>query len=137
MTPESGTEWLDRLSAEDWLAAAQNELAHSRAALERRGYRPGITHARRAAGMALNAVLRLAFDASWGRSYMDHVVAIAKDDQLPQVVKVAAQTLVQTPPAPPELVPLGRPDLGTWEAAAEIVGWARNRVQTLRAARTS
>ena len=49
--------WLHRLTAEEWLAAAATEIAHAEAALARRAFRPGVTHARRAAGMAWNAVL--------------------------------------------------------------------------------
>ena len=49
--------WLHRLTADEWLAAAATELELCAETLERRAFRPGVTHARRAAGMAWNAVL--------------------------------------------------------------------------------
>ncbi len=132
MDPLHNDNWLARLSAEDWLAAATNELVHCRQALERRGYRAGVTHARRAAGMACNGVLRVAFDASWGRSYMDHVVALAADERVPEPVRDAAQELVNTRPAPPELISLGKPDLRSLLAAETIIAWAHAHVAGLK-----
>ena len=71
--------WLHRLTAAEWLAAAENELALAEAALARRAFRPGVTHARRAAGMAWNAVLvAMPDDDRYGRSYMDHVHALGR-----------------------------------------------------------
>ena len=132
MESESNDNWLARLSAEDWLVAAENELLHCQQALEKRGYRAGVTHARRAAGMACNAILRLAFDPSWGRSYMDHVIALAADERLPSGVRAAARLLVETPPAAPELVSLGKPNLSTLKAGQDIILWARTRVALIK-----
>ena len=67
--------WLHRLDAAEWLAAAATELSHAEEKLTQRAVRPGVTHARRAAGMAWNAVLVKAPDERYGRSYMEHVVA--------------------------------------------------------------
>jgi hypothetical protein len=119
------THWLHRLDAAEWLAAAETELQHCAEALGRRAFRPGVTHARRAAGMACNAVLIGEDHPTWGRSYMEHVVALAGEEG---VVAESARLLRDTPPAPPELVPLGKPDLRALEAARAIVGWARERV---------
>jgi HEPN domain-containing protein len=119
--------WLHRLTAEEWLAAAQTELARCEEALRRRSARTGVTHARRAAGMALNALLVHSPDETWGRSYMDHVRAVAEDGGLPEQVRDAARDLRDTPAAPPELVQLGRPDLHVLESARRIVDWARLR----------
>ena len=73
--------WLHRLDAAEWLAAA-DDRARARAgeAVAAARVRPGVTHARRAAGMAWNAVLVTAPapDERYGRSYMDHVVALAQ-----------------------------------------------------------
>src|SRR5450631_1061077 len=99
--------WLHRLTAAEWLAAAETELAHARAALARRAARPGVTHARRAAGMAWNAVLAAETDAAdalvarFGRSYMEHVAALAAADDVPTEVREAARRLRDTPAAPP------------------------------------
>jgi hypothetical protein len=120
--------WLHRLSAEEWLAAAGTELGHADEALRRRAVRPGVTHARRGAGMALNAILVGEDRTQWGRSYMEHVVALVDDDVAPDEVRAAARLLRDTPPAPPELVPLGKPDLRALEAARCVVDWAAARV---------
>jgi hypothetical protein len=124
--------WLHRLTPAEWLAAAETELAHARQALARRAARPGVTHARRAAGMAWNAVLAAAPDddaaaalvARYGRSYMEHVAALASAADVPADVCAAAQRLRDTPPAPPELVRLGKPDLGPAEDARAILDHA-------------
>src|SRR6266540_358728 len=89
--------WLHRLTAAEWLAAADTELTHAEAALARRAIRPAITHARRAAGMAWNGVLVAApangFADSFGRSYMEHVVALSHDQpSIPD--HVAARAIV-------------------------------------------
>jgi HEPN domain-containing protein len=118
--------WLHRLTAAEWLAAAETELAHAEAALTRRAARPGVTHARRAAGMAWNAVLVKNPDGRAGRSYMEHVVALAADTTTPIEVRQAAQRLRDTPPMPPALVPLGRPDLAAADAARTILNYARS-----------
>ncbi len=120
--------WLYRLSADAWLSAADNELLQADQALQRRAIRPAVTHARRAAGMALNAVLARTPEPdwpAWGRSYMDHVVALATDARAPADVQEAARQLRDTPPQPPALVQLGPPDRRALEAAQRIVGWAR------------
>jgi HEPN domain-containing protein len=123
--PDSG-HWLHRLTGPEWLAAADTELQHARAALERRAVRPGITHARRAAGMAWNAVLIDRPDERAGRSYMDHVLALAADGApVPDDVRDAARRLRDTPPRPPELIAIGRPDLSALDAARAVVDYAR------------
>ncbi len=125
--------WLDRLTPAEWLAAATTELEHAAEALARRAARPGVTHARRAAGMAWNAVLaaappdaRDAAFARYGRSYMEHVVALATADDAPADVRAAAQLLRDTPPLPPTLIQLGKPDLRALEAARTIAAYAQS-----------
>jgi hypothetical protein len=127
--------WLHRLTAVEWLEAATTELEHAATTLGRRAFRPGVTHARRAAGMAWNAVLAAApaadadaLIARYGRSYMEHVAALASDDvpaDVPDDVRAAAALLRDTPPAPPALVQLGKPDVRPLEAARAIVAHAR------------
>ena len=131
MPDRDPTHWLYRLTPPEWLAAANAELDQARAALARRAVRPGVTHARRAAGMAWNAVLVLAPDERSGRSYMEHVTALADDDTAPEEVRAAARLLRDTPPLPPQLITLGKPDERTAEAAAEIIAHARGRVVAL------
>ena len=127
------TDWLRRLTPAEWLAAAATEIEHAAEALARRAARPGVTYARRAAGMAWNAVLFLAPEGRFGRSYMEHVVALAGDEGVPDDVRAAAQLLRDTPPLPPALITLGKPDLRPADAARKILAHARARVATLEA----
>ena len=119
--------WLHRLTADEWLAAAATELAHAEAALARRAVRPGVTHARRAAGMAWNAVLVATPTNDRGRSYMEHVVALGRRRHgLPDEQSARRRRrLRDTPAAPPALVTLGKPDLGAAQAARTILDHAR------------
>jgi hypothetical protein len=125
------TDWLRRLTPAEWLSAATTEIDNAVAALSRRAARPGVTHARRAAGMAWNAVLVLAPEPRFGRSYMEHVVALAVDETAPADVRAAASILRDTPPLPPTLITLGKPDLRAADAARTILAYARARVATL------
>jgi HEPN domain-containing protein len=129
MPDKDPAHWLYRLDPSEWLAAAATDLAQGRAALQRRAIRPAVTHARRAAGMAANAVLWREEHATWGRSYMEHVVAIAEDAGVPPEVREAARLLRETPPQAPELVKLGAPDPAAIEAAQVMLDWARARVE--------
>jgi HEPN domain-containing protein len=121
--------WLYRLSAQEWLVAAANEIAQGEVALGRRALRVAVTHARRAAGMALNAILCVTpesdWPSGWGRSYMEHVVALASDQNAPSEVREAAAVLRDTPPQAPALVQLGPPDRRSIDAAGRILDWAR------------
>ncbi|HVZ72676.1 MAG TPA: hypothetical protein VHJ20_09905 [Polyangia bacterium] len=127
--------WLFRLTPAEWLAAAETELGHAREALQRRAARPGVTHARRAAGMAWNALMADVAEpaaaepaiARYGRSYMEHVVALAGDDD--PALREAATLLRDTPPAPPELITLGKPDLRVADAAQTIAEAVRARLR--------
>jgi hypothetical protein len=123
--------WLQRLDAAEWLAAASTELSLAHEKLSQRSVRPGITHARRAAGMAWNAVLVTAPDERYGRSYMDHVVALAAtaddDASIPDEVRAAARQLRDTPPQTSGLITIGKPDMAAHDAAQTIVAYARAR----------
>jgi hypothetical protein len=129
--------WLYRLDAAEWLAAAATELAHCEDKLAHRAVRAGVTHARRAAGMAWNAVLVTAPepDARYGRSYMEHVVALAEwpddDTSIPAGVRDAARRLRDTPAAPPPLITIGKPDRSPLDAAKTIVDFARAQLAPL------
>lgn len=134
--------WLHRLTSGEWLEAAENELRLCAEALGRRAVRPGITHARRAAGMAWNAVLATAPadapDAGYGRSYMEHLVALAEGsaaegDDVPADVRAAARVLREIPAAPPALITIGKPDLTALEAARLVLNHARARADVASA----
>jgi HEPN domain-containing protein len=126
------THWLYRLSPDEWLAAADTEMRLAEDKLAARSFRPAITHARRAAGMGLNGVLVLQENERWGRSYMEHVIALIDEEGAPNDVRDAARTLREIPPAPPELVSLGKPDRRALEAARRVLQWCRDRVTALR-----
>jgi hypothetical protein len=88
MTEQDSDHWLWRLDAQGWLAAAEAELEHGRAHSTSR--RTAVTHARRAGGMALNATLvamqsrgwsRERCEHAWGRSYIDHLRALADTEE--------------------------------------------------------
>jgi HEPN domain-containing protein len=119
--------WLYRLSSEEWLRAADNELARAELALVHKQQRMGVAGARRAAGMAWNAVLVVSLDEQYGRSYMEHLSALAKEPAVPEEVRAAAQALVAAP-LQTNVVPLGKGDTRLAEAARTILRHARERV---------
>jgi len=121
------THWLHRFDAEEWLRAAANELTRAEEALLHKQQRPGVAGARRAAGMAWNAVLVAAEDEAYGRSYMDHLRALAKDERVAEPVRAAAEQLVDAPLAT-NVIPLGRGDTRFADAARVIFDEARRRV---------
>jgi HEPN domain-containing protein len=121
--------WLHRFTAQEWLRAAEGELARAVVAFRRKQQRAGVATARRAAGMACNAVLAIAVDENYGRSYMDHLRALAADAAVPEVVRVAAQALLETPLAT-DLVTLGPGDTRLADAAHLIVAHARKRISS-------
>lgn len=106
--------WLLRLSAKDWLKAAEREL--ELAQTQSRSRRKALTHVRRGVGMALNGVLVASHTAEeidlehaesvWGRSYIDHIKAlrgeVASDAPIPSrlvpaAVRQAADELMALP----------------------------------------
>jgi HEPN domain-containing protein len=119
--------WLHRLSADEWLRAADHELARAEQALRGKQQRPGVAGARRAAGMAWNAVLVIAPDDAYGRSYMEHLQALARDAAVPPAVREAAGALLSAPLAS-DVVQLGAGDSRLAAAARAIVEHARERV---------
>jgi hypothetical protein len=119
--------WLFRLTGDEWHRAAERERALCLEQLERRSVRAGVTHARRAAGMAWNAVLSQHEDPRYGRSYMEHIHALADDPAIPEAVRAAAHQLRSAPTGPPVLLHLGRPDLSVHAAAGVILAEARAR----------
>ncbi len=132
--------WLWRLDAQAWLLAARAEL--DSAANNLRSRRTAITHARRGAGMALNAVLvALAVEPEaelrWGRSYIDHLRAIASADEarrhpLPAHTGALAARLLTIAVVPTTaLVQLGR---GPDSAAHEALDLARSLLAECTAA---
>ena len=121
--------WLYRLTAEEWLRAATAELARADEALAHKQQRAGVTQARRAAGMAWNAVLVVTSDETgYGRSYMEHVQALAKDEAAPAEVRAASSALAGAP-LQSAVVTLGRGDTSLARAAETIARYAAELVE--------
>ncbi|MFV8748958.1 hypothetical protein ACNOYE_00245 [Nannocystaceae bacterium ST9] len=145
MDERDGDHWLWRLEASGWLDAAAQELERGEAALAQR--RTAITHARRAAGMALNAVLvdRVArgdspgrSEAIWGRSYIDHLRTLADPQLDPDrrapfdegFARACAELLAIPVMAPTNLVRIAR---SRDEAASSALALARELVRACEA----
>ncbi len=107
---DEAAHWLWRHDAAAWLAAACVELERAREQLDQR--RTVVAHARRGAGMACNAVLvswaPTDVEAPWGRSYVDHLRAIADGTlgPLPAAAQGLAARVLAVPAIAPALVVL-------------------------------
>src|SRR4051812_9602855 len=88
--------WLTRLSAEEWIRQGLSELQRAEARIAAHDRSAAVLGLRRAAGMALNGALSVRWRA-WGRTYVDHVRAVADDVDLPQSVREAARLLNEVP----------------------------------------
>lgn len=124
VTGRDPAHWLHRLDAGEWLAAACNELDHALDALRAKRQREGVTYARRAAGMALNAALVARPDERYGRSYMEHLKALRADDGVPPAVREAAARLLAAP-MQAELVTIGPGAIDLGLDAARVIEYAR------------
>lgn len=119
--------WLHRLSPEEWIRAAMGELRRAEEAYRRKSGRAGLAGARRAAGMALNAVLILEPNEAWGRSYMDHLLALkSPSESAPPRIREACAILLETPLPGGELVTLrtAGADDSVLEAARDLIAHA-------------
>lgn len=119
--------WLRKLSPDEWIRAAMGELRRAEQAYGQKNTRAGLAGAKRAAGMALNGALIVEPDDAWGRSYVDHVVALARDDRAPARVREACKILGETPlPGAGKLVTLRTTsaDERVLEAARDVIAHA-------------
>lgn len=130
MRPKDPDHWLYRLDSAEWLSAAQAELSRSQAAFVARQQRGAVAQARRAAGMALNALLCRCEDPAYGRSYMDHLKALSADPAAAPTVQAAAQRLLEMP-LQQELVSLGRGAATQAEPAEIIIQYVLDTLQRL------
>lgn len=87
--------WLHRLAPDEWIRAALGELRRAEEAYGRNDVKAGVAGAKRAAGMALNGALILEPNEAWGRSYVEHVAAVAKDESVPAQVRAGCKLLVE------------------------------------------
>jgi HEPN domain-containing protein len=118
--------WLFKLSSDEWIRAAMGELRRAEEAYAKKNGRAGLAGARRAAGMALNGALIVEPNEAWGRSYMDHLLALKTDASVPARVREAATILLETPLPGAELVSLrtANADERVLEAARDLVAHA-------------
>ncbi len=124
--------WLYRLSPDEWVRAALGELRAAERAFQMRNARAGLAGARRAAGMALNGALIVEPNPAWGRTYVEHVAALARGgDALPEAVVEAARLLTEAPAPGAALVALRSrgADERLLEAARTVMAHAYARVR--------
>ncbi len=92
----SSQEWLRKFSPDEWIAAAMGELRRAEDAYKRSDARAGVVGCKRAAGMALNGALVVEPNEAWGRTYVEHVTALAKEERVPEAVRSACKVLLET-----------------------------------------
>lgn len=120
--PRDLSDWLYKLSPEEWIQAALAELRRAESALAAGQLPPAYAGLKRAAGMALNAALIRAPKPSWGRSYVEHLRGLSADGSAPEAVRSAAQSLLELRAAPGEIVNLRSPgSQARWVEAAKTV----------------
>jgi HEPN domain-containing protein len=118
--------WLRRFSPDEWISVALSELARAEQALVAGDTRGGVVGIKRAAGMALNGALIVEPDDSWGRSYIEHVEALARDAGVPEAVRAAARAVVDARPPGGDVVRLRTPRGHTQvvESARDVIAHA-------------
>jgi|SRR5580698_1795568 hypothetical protein len=118
--------WLLRFSPDEWIHAALGELRRAKAAYDRGNVRAGGAGVKRAAGMALNAALIVEPNEGWGRTYVEHVEALAKDERVPALVREACRLVLRVDPATGDVVVLRTPRTheATMEAARDVIAHA-------------
>ena len=100
---------------------------HAEAAYKANNPRAGLAGAKRAAGMALNGALIVEPNETWGRTYVDHLNALRRDETVPQRVREAGHELTEVPaPGPEKLVTLrtSSQEHRILEAARDVIAHA-------------
>lgn len=88
--------WLFKFSPDEWIRAAMTEVHHAEDAYKAHNAKGGLAGAKRAAGMALNAALIVEPNEKWGRAYVDHVMALSRDESVPEAVRKACKVLLES-----------------------------------------
>ena len=124
--PSDPAHWLHRLTPDEWIAAAMGEIHRAEVAYGKNDARAGLASAKRAAGMALNGALRVRPNEAWGRSYVQHVQALAKDETAPAAVRAACVTLLESKAPGSDLLGLRSKagDARVLEAARDVMAHA-------------
>jgi HEPN domain-containing protein len=118
-------DWLRKYSPHEWIRAAMGEMKQAEDALAKRNVRGAFAGCKRAAGMALNGALIVLPREGWGRTYVEHVEALSKDDSAPEVVREACRVVMHAQP-PSGVVALRTPatDEKVMEAARDVIAHA-------------
>jgi HEPN domain-containing protein len=118
--------WLFKYSPREWIRAAMGELHRAEQAYKAKDARAGLAGARRAAGMALNAALIAEPNERWGRTYIEHLLALKDDASVPEVVRDGSRLLMETQPPGHEIVVLRSKDKDerVLEAARDVMAHA-------------
>ncbi len=118
--------WLTRYSAQGWIERSLQELALARQSFAERNSAAAAAALKRAAGMALNGALRVVPREEWGRSYVQHLQALAQDESVPLAVADSARALLEFAPQPGNVVLLRSPahDERLLEAARTVMAHA-------------
>jgi len=103
------THWLHRLSPDEWIRAALGAVAQAERAWARGDTRGGAAGTKRAAGMALNAALIVEPNEGWGRTYVEHLEALAIDSGVPEAVRVACRRVLNAGPELTGIIQLRTP----------------------------
>lgn len=120
--PGAGPDWLTRLPPEAWIRQGLAELSRAEQLLAAHDRSAAVLSLRRAAGMALNGALRVAWK-EWGRTYVEHVRAVALAEDVPEAVRAAAKLLVSVElERGPDIVRLTPPsESARWVDAAKTI----------------
>jgi HEPN domain-containing protein len=118
--------WLLRLAPDEWIQAGLAELRRAEARLQANDRSAALAGCKRAAGMALNGALIVEPNESWGRSYVDHLSALAVDESVPERVRVACRELVLARPPGSDILTLRSPrsDERMLEATRDVMAHA-------------
>jgi HEPN domain-containing protein len=119
-------DWLRKLLPDEWIRAGLGELKRAEQAYAAGNTRGGAAGVKRAAGMALNAALIVEPDESWGRAYVEHLAALAKDARVPEAVRGACRTVLEAKSPAGEVIVLRTPRAheGVLEAARDVIAHA-------------
>jgi hypothetical protein len=120
------THWLRKLSPDEWIRASLGELTRAEQAWVGGNLRAGTTGVKRAAGMALNAALLVEPDPAYGRTYVEHLEALAIDARVPEAVRIASRRVLDARGPSTEIIRIRTPKDHTTaiEAARDVIAHA-------------
>jgi HEPN domain-containing protein len=118
--------WLRKLSPDEWIQASLAELRRAEERVKANDLTAGLAGCKRAAGMALNGALIVEPNEAWGRSFVDHVSALSRDEAVPERVREACRVLVTSRAPGADILRLRSPrsDERLLEAARDVMAHA-------------